>query len=326
MPRDLPHSFDYLLEQLEPEVRAAFEEALQQNRISAKRIAELIEAGQIEALLDELNISPEYFSAVRDAVDAAFYEGARFQGTQFAALAPFNRRHWQAEEWARQNGSRLIVEISENTREGVRTFVQEALEAGRNSNTIARDIAGRTNRVTGKREGGIVGLTGQQASFVTNARDELEKLDASYFQRAARDRRYDSMVRKAIKAGKPLAKGDVDRIVQRYMDGMLIRRADIIARTETHRALNAGRYEAMRQNAENAGVPESAITVKWQATLDGRVRDTHRMMNKKTVPYGQPFVSPSGARMKFPGDRDLGAPGAETIHCRCTTTFSLDLP
>lgn len=327
--RDLPGAFDRLLSEMEPAVRDAFSEAISNIATIAKlhEVEAMLDRGDIAGLLNALNLSPDYFRAVEDAVDASFHAGAQLQASLTASLSsiPFNRRHRQAEAWARENGSRLIVEITEATRQGVREAVEAGLASGRSSASIARQIVGTVNRATGQREGGIVGLTGQQAVFVTRARAELESLDASYFQRAARDRRHDRAVRKAIETGKPLTQAEVDKIIRRYINGLMIRRGDVIARTESHRALNAGRYEAMRQTAENAGVPVSAITAKWQAIRDGRTRDTHRGLNGKAAPYDGAFVSASGALMRFPGDRSLGAPAGETIHCRCTLSFTLDI-
>lgn len=325
--KDTPGAFDALLDKLHPNVRQAFEDAIERIATTAKLrdIEEMLDRGNIEGVLDALHLSPDYFREVQDAVEQVFYTGAQYQVSLSASLSsiPFNRRHWAAEAWARENGLRLIVEITEATREGVRQHITEGLQQGRGTNDVAREIVGRMNRATGKREGGIVGLTRQQASYVVNARAEIGALDASYFQRTARDRRFDRMIRKAIKDGKPLAKADVDRIVQRYTDGLKIRRGDVIARTETHNALNAGRYEAMRQTAEDAGMDVSRMTVKWQATRDGRTRDSHRSLGGKTATYGEAFVSPlTGARMRFPGDRQFGAPASELIHCRCTLSAS----
>ena len=232
--KDTPGAFDALLDRLHPDVRRAFEDAIDRIATTAKLrdIEAMLDRGDIEGLLDALHLSPDYFREVEDAVEQAFNMGGQYQVSITASLSsiPFNRRHWTAEAWARANGSRLIVEIAESTREGVRQYVTEGLQQGRGTNALAREIVGRVNRATQKREGGIVGLTGQQASYVINARAELEALDASYFQRAARDRRFDRMIRKAIKDGKPLAKADIDRIVQKYTNGLLIRRGDVIAR------------------------------------------------------------------------------------------------
>lgn len=315
--------FDDLLDRLHPQVRAAFQEALARITNAAKlgEIQRLLEAGDIEGAIVALNITPEMFAPVRDEVEAAFLAGGRFQVSLSASLSsiPFNRRHWAAEEWARESGSRLVAEITEGTREGVRRYITEGLQAGRGTNDVGREIVGRINRATRKREGGIVGLLEREAGYVANARAELEALDGGYFKRKARNRQFDSMVRKAIASGKPLAKADVDRIVQAYTNGLLIRRGDRIARTETHNALNAGRFEAMRQAAENAGMDVLQMRVKWMATRDARVRDSHAALGGKLVTYGEPFVSPvTGARMRYPGDRQYGAPASEHVNCRCT--------
>lgn len=310
---------------MEADVRAAFMDALNRIRTTAKlrEVENLLDRGDIEGLLDALNLSPDYFRDVSDAIDQAFYTGASYQVSLAASLSsiPFNRRHWAAEAWARENGSRLIVEVSEATKQGVREIIQAGIASGRGTNAIARDIVGTTNKVTKRREGGVLGLTGQQGQFVANARAELEALDRNYLTRAARDRRFDKAVRKAIQTGKPLSKADIDKIISRYADGLLIRRADVVARTEAHNALNAGRYEAIRQTAENAGMDMSQAVVKWQATKDGRTRDSHRALGGKTARYGEAFTSPmTGAKMRFPGDRSLGAPASEVVHCRCTMT------
>lgn len=321
--KDHPGAFDVLLDRLHPDVRRAFEDAIDRIAATAKLrdIEAMLDRGDIEGLLDALHLSPDYFREVEDAVEQAFYMGGQYQVSLTASLSsiPFNRRHWSAEAWARDNGSRLIVEIAESTRDGVRQFVTEGLKQGRGTSAVAREIVGRVNRATQKREGGIVGLTGQQADYVTRARAELEALDAGYFQRAARDRRFDRMIRKAIRDGKPLSRADVDQIVQKYTNGLLIRRGDVIARTETHSALNAGRMEAVRQAAEDAGVDLSTIQLRWMAAKDGRTRDSHRALGGKTVTYGQAFTSPiTGARMRWPGDRSMGAPASEHVNCRCT--------
>lgn len=323
--RDLPGAFDRLLTEMTPSVRQAFLDAIGNIRTAARLrdIEAMLDGGNIEGLLDALNLSPEYFAPVADAVDAAFHTGAGYQVSLTASLSsvPFNRRHWAAERWVKDNGGRLVAEIAEATREGVRAYVEESIRTGRGSNATAREIVGRINRASGRREGGILGLTGQEAGYVANARAELEGLSPDYLKRVARDRRYDRLVRKAIREGKPLGKADIDRIIGRYSDGLLIRRGDRIARTEAHTALSAGRYEAAKQTAEHIGLTEAAISVRWHSARDERVRSSHRAMNGQVVRHGEPFTSPSGARMRFPGDTSLGAGPSETIGCRCVASY-----
>lgn len=325
--RDIPGAFERLLSEMEVSVRQAFLDAIANIRTTARlrNIEALLEQEDIQGLLDALNLSPDYFVAVRDAVESAFNAGGQHQVSLGVSLSsiPFDRRHWAAEAWAREYGSRLIAEISEATREGVRKYVEEAIRTGRGSNITAREVVGKVSRSTGRREGGIIGLTGREAGYVANARRELERLDPAFLRRVARDRRYDSIIRKAIEARKPLAKADIERIIGRYSDGLLIRRGDRIARTEAHNALNAGRYEAMRQTAEKIGLDETAITVKWQAARDERVRHSHRGLNGESVGYGEAFVSPLGSRMRSPGDREYGAMSADIVNCRCTLSFAI---
>lgn len=90
-------------------------------------------------------------------------------------------------------------------------------------------------------------------------------------------------------------------------------RATVVARTETMGALNAGRQDAFVAVAEELGMPFEQM---WVATMDKRVRPTHRRVDGQRVPTGQPFVV-GGASLRFPGD-PLG-PGREVIQCRCTT-------
>lgn len=41
-------------------------------------------------------------------------------------------------------------------------------------------------------------------------------------------------------------------------------------------------------------------------------------MDGVTVPLEQPFITPAGSRLMYPGDRSLGALAGEVVNCRCT--------
>jgi hypothetical protein len=203
-----------------------------------------------------------------------------------------------------------------------REVIREALEAGqaagKGPRATALDIAGRINRLTGKREGGLIGLTSGQARAAARARAELDALDAKYFTRGLRDKRFDPMVRRAIRDGKALSQADAQRIADRYKDRLLNFRATNIARTETLAALHAGQFEAMQQLIDTGKVTADQVTVKWSATMDSRTRDAHVHLNGETVKFGQTFVSSTGSRMRYPQDQELGAGPEDVINCRCT--------
>lgn len=206
----------------------------------------------------------------------------------------------------------------------MRLVVNAGLEAGNNPRDTALDITGRINRETGRREGGILGLTTQQTDAVIRARVELQNLDPAYFERKRRDKRFDSLVRKAIQSGKPLSKADIEKVIGRYKDRLLAYRGEVIARTETLASLNAGKEEGIRQLMDTGKVKASQVTKVWNATMDDRTRDTHVAMNGQAVGINGYFTTPSGALMMHPHDNSMGAPASETIQCRCWYQIKID--
>lgn len=58
----------------------------------------------------------------------------------------------------------------------------------------------------------------------------------------------------------------------------------------------------------------------WRSQEDSRVRDTHRVLNGTTIATAATFVSPSGAKLRFPGDPR--APLSEVANCRCWIRMS----
>lgn len=240
-------------------------------------------------------------------------------------VARFDGRNPRAERVARELSSRLVTRIIEDQREAIRAVIEGGIEAGRGPRQTALDIVGRVNKATGKREGGIVGLNAPQAKAWLKAGDELDALDPAYFERKLRDKRFDPMVKRAIAEGKPLSKADRERVLNRYQDRLLKHRGDTIARTETIASLNAGRDQGIQQLIDAGNITEDQVVKVWDSTgADGRTRDTHLAMEGQRRRLGEPFVTPTGARLMHPGDATLAAPGSETINCRCVLRFDID--
>jgi hypothetical protein len=84
------------------------------------------------------------------------------------------------------------------------------------------------------------------------------------------------------------------------------------------------------QAARNSGVYAAAVASghthkTWHSRNDNRVRPTHNVLDshawpEHTVSIEEPFQSPSGAEIMFPGDPL--APLDEQMNCRCWVTFS----
>jgi len=90
-----------------------------------------------------------------------------------------------------------------------------------------------------------------------------------------------------------------------------------VVRTEVNRASNMDRL---------AQYIEAGVThVEWHTAKDDRVRGArphdkadHRKLHGQRRRIGEPFEGKLGWRMRWPGDRGLGAPPYETVNCRCT--------
>lgn len=307
----------------EGRIQEAFLRAIYRLRgqISVAQIEELYSRGDVQGLIDLLQMNDAHLWEVREAIRGTVLAG----GAAVADTLPpgvrgsfgFDGSHPRAEGLIQKQGADFVQTMFREQNEAVRTVVLDAMENNRNSRTTALDITGKMSRVTGRREGGIIGLTGQQADWVIAARRDLEMLDTGYFQRKLRDKRYDKLVRKAIDAGKPLAAADVDKITMRYKDKALAYRGQLIAQNEAHVAQAAGRFEAYQQLIERDDV--EAVSVRWIHGFSRDFRPDHLRMNNEVRKLGEPFVMDDGAQMMHPHDPAGGI--RHSAFCRCTAFY-----
>lgn len=297
-------------------------------------ITDAIQVGDLEAAFRATGLSPAAMRPITQMIETAFETG----GVTVANSAPrgitdslgnravfrFDVRNSRSEAWLRDHSSSLVTRITDDTRGNIRTIIQRGVAEGRNPRNIALDIVGRINPDTGRRTGGVIGLTAPQEQWVGNARRDLNTLDARYFTREARDKRFDSIVRKAIDGGKPLPAAKVNAIIDKYSDNLLLQRGETIARTEAIQSLNRAADDAFRQAIDEGTLAPSAVTKTWDSAGDARVRPSHRIMEGQAVKMDEPFRTPDGAQLMFPGDTSLGAPGGEVIACRCRVRYEVD--
>jgi hypothetical protein len=316
-----------LIAVFEKDLRSAFLAAIADvvDNVVIGELIRQIEIGDVEGAFRTLGYSEAAMRPLTAAIERAFETGGVAVGRTFPhlinttngrAIFRFNVRNSRAEAYLRDKSSELVSRIGEDTRVNLRNTLTVGMERGLNPRNVALDIVGRIGP-GGHRVGGIVGLTTQQEAWVRNIRIKLEQLDPVYFERELRDKRFDGTVRKAIESGKPLDRETVDKLVLRYKDNALKYRGETIGRTEALQSLNAAEYEAAMQAVDLGATKTSAVKKEWDSAGDKRVRFSHRMLNGQRVALDEPFVSPSGARMRYPGDTSLGAPGGEVINCRC---------
>lgn len=325
-----------LIDRFIPEIRDAFLQAIQGvvDAVLLDRLIEAIKQGDVNGAFGLLSIDDAAMRPITATLERAFEAGGvlttdgfpkRLNTSSGAAVIRFDVRNARAEKWIREQSSQLVTRVADDTRTALRNVMTERLAAGSGPRNTALDIVGRIDPVTKRRTGGIVGLTVPQERAVSNMRKDLDALDERYFTRERRDKRFDRTVRKAIDNGKKLDNETISKLTGRYKDNLLELRGTTIARTEAIQALNRSDYEATMQAVDQGAIKRKYVQRVWDsAGDDGRTRDTHLAMDGQTIGLDEPFISPSGARLMFPGDTSLGAPGEETISCRCRVRMKID--
>lgn len=325
-----------LAELFTPRIRKAFLAAIAdvRNRAVLTAITEAIRQGDLEAAFKATGLTPAAMRPITAMIEQAFEQGGvtvagtfpkgLTDGVGQSVVFRFDVRNSRAEAWARDHSSTLVTRVTDEARTVIRQTIEQGVEDGRNPRAVALDIVGRIDTTTGRRTGGTIGLTAQMERWVAGARRQLIGLDPAYLTRKQRDGRFDSIVRKAIDSGKPLDPAKIDALIGRYSDRLLQLRGETIARTEMIQSLNMSADLAFRQAIEEGTVSAKLITKTWDATGDDRTRHTHLIMDGQRVSFDEPFTTPWGARLMFPGDISLGAPASEIINCRCRVKHNVD--
>lgn len=326
---------------IEEMVRAAFpriQKAFLQSILNIKenaivgQIVDRLKAGDIDGAVRAVQIDEAAFAPYREAIEQEF----KTAGQTFTEALPkrssvsgqqmivrFDARNVRAEQILAEIAGQQITRITADQLAMTRTVLREGMIAGRNPTSTALDLVGRVSKATGRRTGGFIGLTEQSAKFVMNARADLESGNYSrYLDRSRRNKSLDRLISTAQKEGRPLTAAEIDQMTGRYADKLLQLRGETIARTETMASIQTAQDEAMHQAVDKELVDRQDVRRVWRTAMDGRVRDTHAEMEGQEVGLDEPFLSPSGAQIMYPGDPD--APADETINCRCVVETRID--
>ncbi|RKD68975.1 hypothetical protein [Rhizobium sp. WW_1] len=336
----LRQQLDDLIEKLSPDMEKAFHAAVDnlKDEIVLKEVVERLERRDINGALAALHIDPEAFQPLSEALRNAYNAGGSLVTENMPRLFDPNGgrvvfrwdvRNQGAEAHIRDLSATLITNVSESTIAAARQTIVEGYSRGQGPNTIALDLVGRKNAVTGKREGGVIGLNAPQAELIERARINLASGDptlmAKYLALQTRDKRLDGAVNKAMAAEKPLDKATLDKVLMRLRDNNLRLRGNTIARTETLTSVMSARHESYRQAASKANRDESLITRRWRNSGKRTSRHTHQILNAQEVTgLDMPFHSVSGAMLRYPGDTSLGAPASEIVNCECDCEYNFN--
>ena len=330
-------TYDELLRKYEPKVAAAFIACMREisSNVILKNVIDALKMGDITAAIKYIQMDPSAFNVLELALQEAFNAGGAdlVQGLPqlidpegMRVLFQFGARNLDAELALRTLSSSMVTAITEESRAALRIALEAGLSDGRNPTETALDVVGRINPVTGRREGGVIGLTTRQVETVEKVRAGLRSGDVAamkhYLTLKTRDKRFDRTVLKAIREGKALPAEKQADILRTLNNINLKRRGDLVARTETMQALGTSRDVAMQQQIDAGKVQEENVTKQWHSAGDNDVRYSHRALNRTKVKKSEPFVTPRQVIIRYPGDPQ--APLKETALCRCWCEYKID--
>ena len=155
----------------------------------------------------------------------------------------FNLRDVEAERFLVQNQQFLVNSIAIESKDAVRNVILRGFEEGKPPRVMAREIKN------------LVGLNNKQATAIINLRTRLNE------QMAAGKSPFKTI---------PLTPDKIDDIVAKATKKAIRQRAENLARTETIRASNSGRYNTWSQ-AISEGLLPSTVSVRWITAGDERV-------------------------------------------------------
>ncbi len=303
-----------LLASADARIRRAFLDITQsiKSDLSLKEIADLIESGRVADAVHRAGA--DFGGRLSNETSSIFQISSNKMATFFAGAlelnVDFDITNTRAVRFLRDDRLRLIQAMTADVRGSVRQALVRGTQAGINPRAQARLFRD------------AIGLTPFQERAVDNYRDLLRGGNAEALERELRDRRFDPRVKRAFADGRALSTKEIDRMTVRYRERYLKYRSEVIARTESLRAVHAGQRELIDQAVGEGKVDPTKLSFEWNTRLDGRERQSHQVMHgqirKLTGSGAGPFVSGAGNSLRFPGDPF--APASETIQCRCVVT------
>lgn len=277
---------------------------------SLDAVEELILQGRT---LDALDLIIPSVAAFADQVSSGFVTSGSDTAASIALLTnspvSFNQTSAPAVNFMAENRSRIIAQFTQDQRRAT-------------SRAVGASIINGTARQQAAALRGSIGLTELQVLALEKFRTNLANLSRDALERQLRDRGLEAAVRRAITTDTPLTLAQIESMVERYRQRLLIFRARVVAQSEALRVVNAGNLSMFQQAVDLGLLDGTSIQRRWKTAGDGNVRNSHASMDGQKRGLNEPFISGAGARLRFPGDPNGGL--AETINCRCVVETKFD--
>lgn len=302
---------------LEPEFRAAFLSSVDaiKSKIPLREATRLLAAGNVDAAIALLSVelADAGLNDIKNVLQTAFIGGgtaaANF-ASKFSQLdVRFNIVNPATARILETFTTDLVTRVSEDMRSTITSAVRQGVILGEGPASVARKFRDS------------IGLSRRLELATENFEAALRNKPMQALSRKLRDKRFDGTIRSAVTADKALTEGQINKMVASYRRRAILHRSQVIARTESLRAVNLGNQALWIQAVDEGKIPEQNIRRFWIPTLDERLREAHRaipQINSDGVGLNEPFQSPLGPIM-FP--TDPSAEAANSINCRCTVMF-----
>jgi hypothetical protein len=313
-----------LADSMLPKWRARFLAVVKQIKddLTLSRIEGLLISGSIEeAILLSETAALQLGRVWGDTYVLAGDDAAGFVSGALNMNLNFNTMNARAVQQMQENSLRMVRQFTNQQRRATNAALRDGIARGLNPRQQA--VAFRDS----------IGLTGRQMQAVHNYRSMLEGRHRylnveqglkESLRRKLKDGRWNATVERAIKNGTPIPQATVDKMVDRYTQRYLKYRSEVIARTESLRAVHMGTEEMYEQAFDNGTLQRGSVIRTWDTSKDGRVRASHRAMDRQQRPVGEPFITGNGNQMRFP--TDPAAPPEESVQDRCAVTTRFKKP
>jgi phage portal protein BeeE len=247
-----------IAERLAPQLRTAFLGAVaaMRSEIDTEALASALAAGQttLAETLANLDALGERLNGAVPILREGFLRGGQVAHNDLQARGltlRFDLINPHAATWASAHGAELVTQVTEATRAGIRTLIEQAVREGRSPYETAKQIRDQ------------VGLLERQQAAVEAKRAALEAAGVT---------------------------GDtLEARVGRYAAAQLRQRAETIARTETLTATNQGQ-QALWGEAVSQGLLDRETTQRiWLATPD-EILDECEELDGTLAGLDEPFA------------------------------------
>lgn len=333
---ELEDELDALLTQYDDKLQKQFRTSIAdvQSGVVLKNVVQKLEAGDTQGAIEELHIDEDsyagYYEILRDLLVAVgfavFFRLPRLTTEDgkpsIYRWSPRNEANWFDPEVDGNIGG-IVSSINYNVRETITT----GQLLGRTAKQITYDIFGIWNTVNGVREGSVFGMSNTHMDVVNRTLAAFVNNDPAgmrnYLSFARRNPAYDEAVRAALASGKKLDSNTLLSVMVTLKEGYTQLRSESLAFTLAASILNRTVHSIYHAAASLARLSPDSINRIWGTMRDGDVRHTHAELEGKIKPgFEEPFLTSSGAQLRYPCDRALGAGLEEIAGCRCKMKYS----